>query len=113
MPDSPLLVLTNSPDADSAQQLANQIIDQSLAACVNILPPMQSIYSWKGVRQRATENQLLIKTTQKRYADLESFIMDNHPYELPEIIAMPLEAGLPAYLNWINSCCEEPDEINH
>lgn len=102
-----LLVLTTSPDRQTAEQLAGLLVDQSLAACVNILPPMQSIYRWKGKRQSGEECQLLIKTNRRQYKKLEACIGENHPYELPEIIAIPIEQGHPQYLQWIDECCEE------
>ena len=100
-----LLVLTTMPDQASAEQLANGLIDESLAACVNILPAMQSIYCWKGERQQGMEHQLVIKTHAERYADVEKFIKNAHPYELPEIIALPVQQGLEDYLGWVAENC--------
>ena len=96
-----LLVLTNLPDRAAAEQLAAALIDKGLAACVNVLAPCLSVYRWKGALQRDEEHPLLIKTTAERYAALEAAIRAGHPYELPEIIAVPIERGLPAYLDWI------------
>ena len=103
---SHLIVMTTMPDTPSAEQLADQLIAQSLAACVNILPAMQSIYRWQGKRQQGTEHQLIIKTSAHRYKDIEKFIKNIHPYELPEIIALPVQHGLPDYLNWVTENCE-------
>ena len=100
MPDT-LLVLTNLPDADSAKQVARQLVEQRLAACVNILAPCTSVYRWNAAIETAAEVPLLIKTTRARYAELEAALAEAHPYELPEIIAVPLEAGLPGYLAWV------------
>jgi periplasmic divalent cation tolerance protein len=97
----PLLVLTNVPDAALARALAQQLVEQRLAACVNILPAVQSIYQWQGAVEQADEITLLIKTEQARYAQLEAAIKAMHPYHVPEIIALPIVAGLPAYLDWI------------
>ncbi len=97
----PLLVLTNVPDAGLARALAQQLVEQRLAACVNILPAVQSIYQWQGAVEQADEITLLIKTEQARYAQLEAAIKAMHPYHVPEIIALPIVAGLPAYLDWI------------
>lgn len=96
-----LLVLTNLPDAASAQLLAASLVEQRLAACVNILAPCRSVYHWQGKIESAEEVPLLIKTTAERYAALEQAILARHPYELPEIVAVPISNGLPAYLNWV------------
>lgn len=103
MADTPetLLVLTNLPDANSAHVLAEHLVDQRLAACVNILAPCTSVYRWQGAVESATEVPLLIKTTRAGYAALEAAIRSTHPYELPEIVAVPIERGLPAYLDWV------------
>jgi len=95
------LVITNLPDRDSAAKLAQVLVDQHLAACVNVLSPCRSFYRWKGKTEDAEEFPMLIKTTRERYAALETAIRAGHPYELPEIIAVPLIAGLPAYLEWV------------
>jgi len=96
-----LLVLTNLPDRAAAERLAALLIEQRLAACVNILAPCRSVYRWKGAVQRDEEHPMLIKTTAERYAALEKVLRAGHPYELPEIIAVPIERGLPAYLDWV------------
>ena len=96
-----LLVLTNLPDRAAAEQLAAGLVDKGLAACVNVLAPCLSVYRWKGALQRDEEHPMLIKTTAERYAALEAAIRAGHPYELPEIIAVPIERGLPAYLDWV------------
>ncbi|MBI1890718.1 MAG: divalent-cation tolerance protein CutA [Burkholderiales bacterium] len=96
-----LLVITNLPDMQSAQALARKLVEQKLTACVNCLPPIRSIYQWQGTVEEADEVTLLMKTTQLRYAELEKAIQSAHPYQVPEIIAIPVTAGLPAYLQWI------------
>ncbi len=98
---STLLVLTNLPDRAAAERLADSLVDKGLAACVNIFAPCLSVYRWKDAMQRDAEHPLLIKTTTERYAALETAIRAGHPYELPEIIAVPIERGLPAYLDWV------------
>lgn len=98
---STLLVLTSLPDADSAQTLANLLVEQGLAACVNILAPCRSVYRWQDKIEAASEVPLLIKTTTERYAALEAAILAHHPYELPEIVAVSVERGLPEYLAWV------------
>src|SRR5687767_3724679 len=98
-----LLVLTNLPDRASAERLADAVISQHLAACVNILAPCRSVYRWQGKVQHEEEHPVLIKTADDRYAALEAAIRAVHPYELPEIIAVPVERGLPAYLDWVTA----------
>lgn len=96
-----LLALTNLPDRAAAERLAEALVEQRLAACVNILAPCRSVYRWKGAVQRDEEHPVLIKTTEERYPALEAAIRAAHPYELPEIVAVPVERGLPAYLEWV------------
>jgi len=98
-----LLVVTTLPDRASAEKLATLLIERRLAACVSILAPCSSVYRWQGEIQHGAEHPLLIKTVQHRYAELEASIRANHPYELPEIIAVPIAHGLPAYLQWVES----------
>jgi periplasmic divalent cation tolerance protein len=96
-----IAVLTNLPDSDSAFNLARSLVAARLAACVNVLPQATSFYRWEGRDEQATEFPVLIKTTSERYAELEAAIRKNHPYDLPEIISWPIDAGLPAYLAWV------------
>jgi len=98
-----LLVLTNLPDAASARALAGALVEARLAACVNILGPCRSVYRWQGQIEDATEVPVLIKTTAERYAALETAIRRQHPYELPEIVAVPIKHGLPEYLAWVTT----------
>jgi periplasmic divalent cation tolerance protein len=98
-----LLVLTNLPDRAAAERLAGALVEQRVAACVNILAPCKSVYRWKDAVQHDDEHPVLIKTTAERYAALEAAIRAVHPYELPEIIAVPIERGLPAYLAWVDA----------
>jgi len=98
-----LLVITTCPDESAARLLAGNIVDQSVAACVNILPGVTSIYQWEGEKQEDSESILFIKTTKSRYAELEALITSTHPYELPEVIAVPINEALPDYLSWIKS----------
>ena len=98
---STLLVLTNLPDRAAAERIAALLVEQRLAACVNVLAPCRSVYRWKGAVQRDEEHPMLIKTTVERYPALEQALRAAHPYELPEIVALPVECGLPAYLDWV------------
>lgn len=97
-----LLVITNLPDALAAEKLARQIVEARVAACVNQLAPCTSTYRWQGQVETATEVPLLIKTTRDAYPRLEQMLRATHPYQLPEIIATPVTAGLPAYLDWVS-----------
>jgi periplasmic divalent cation tolerance protein len=96
-----LLAFTNLPDRGAAERLADALIEKRVAACVNILAPCRSVYRWKGAVQHDDEHPVLIKTTAEQYPALEAAIRAMHPYELPEIVAVPIERGLPAYLDWV------------
>ena len=100
-----LLLLTNLPDEASAALLAAHLVEHRLAACVNQLAPCRSVYRWQGQVEQANEIPLLIKTTRERYAAVEAAVLELHPYDLPELIAVPLELGLPAYLDWVRQEC--------
>lgn len=100
---SALIVITNAPDRDVALRLAHALIERKLAACVNILAECTSVYRWKGKMETAAEVPLLIKTRAALYEEVEAAIKSLHPYELPEIIAVPIEHGLPEYLEWVNA----------
>lgn len=102
-----LLVLCNCPDDGSADRLAEALIREQVAACVNIGPRVTSIYTWRGDIERAHEHTLLIKTTAEAYPALERLITKKHPYDVPEIIAFPVTHGLPEYLTWVNECLKE------
>jgi periplasmic divalent cation tolerance protein len=96
-----LTVLCTVPDSASAQKIAQILVQEGLAACVNLLPGITSVYRWQGEVQENPELLLLIKTTHKRYEALQARIKELHPYEVPEIIALKIEAGLKNYLDWI------------
>lgn len=98
-----LLCLCTTPDLATARAIADALVAERLAACVNLLPGMQSVYRWEGEVQRADEVQLLIKTTRTCLPALQARIVALHPYELPELIAVEAAGGLPAYLDWVAS----------
>lgn len=98
---SAILVLTNLPDRAAAEKLADALIEKRVAACINILAPCRSVYRWQGAVQHDEEHPVLIKSTQTAYPALEAQIRALHPYELPEIVAVPIVRGLPAYLDWV------------
>jgi periplasmic divalent cation tolerance protein len=101
-----IAVLTNLPDSESAFNLARNLVRLRVAACVNVLAPATSFYRWEGREEEAREVPVLIKSTTERYGDLERAIVAHHPYELPEIIALPIERGLENYLGWIGDECK-------
>ncbi len=100
-PEEYILVITTCPDAAVAENIARALLDQRLAACVNLLPGGVSMYHWEGAIERAEEIVLMIKTSRSRYALIEDSIRKLHPYELPEVISVPIEAGSEEYLGWI------------
>ena len=96
------ILMTTLPDATQANALARRLVSGKLAACVNILPKMTSIYAWQGKLEQSEEHLLLIKTEQHRVAALQNAIREAHPYELPEIVVVPIVSGYKPYLNWIS-----------
>ncbi|MGC1550240.1 MAG: divalent-cation tolerance protein CutA [Rhodanobacter sp.] len=103
MPDPILLCYCTCPDADSAQKLAETLVSEALAACVNRLPGVVSSYRWQGKLCTDSEELLLIKTTTGRFEALKSRLLELHPYELPELMAVPVERGHDAYLDWVRA----------
>lgn len=99
--DEVVLVITNLPDRAAAVKLAQALVDRRLAACVNVLAECTSVYRWKGAVESATEVPVLIKTRAARYAEVEAAIRSLHPYELPEIVAVPVRHGFDEYLQWV------------
>ncbi|MCB1065105.1 MAG: divalent-cation tolerance protein CutA [Verrucomicrobiae bacterium] len=100
--DQYLMVLCTFPNAAEARQIGTQLVDLQVAACVNLIPQIESIYRWKGEIKSETEVMVLIKTTQNNYRELEARIQELHPYDMPEVIAVPIEHGASAYLGWIS-----------
>lgn len=107
MPEDYLIVLTTMPDQEAADRLARTLVEKKLAACVNIQGRMTSIYPWEGKIEQGTEHQLVIKTTARRYSELETCIKNHHPYRLPEILALPVASGAADYLDWIEQCTND------
>ncbi|AGA32180.1 Periplasmic divalent cation tolerance protein cutA [Thioalkalivibrio nitratireducens DSM 14787] len=111
MPDSPttartdcLLVITTVDDRTLADDLAQELVEQRLAACVHILGAGRSVYRWQEEVEDAEEHTLLIKTSAPSYDSLQDWLAQRHPYETPELIALPITQGLPDYLDWIRQC---------
>ena len=105
MADEVLLVLSTFPDVATARRIGRQLVEEKCAACANILPPVESIYWWEKKVETANETLVLFKTSAVRYAALENALRQLHPYEVPEIIALPVERGLPDYLRWVSENC--------
>ena len=97
-----LIVLVTTPNEAEAESLAARIVEARLAACVQILPPMTSVYVWEGKLQKDAEHLLLIKTLPEKYDEVETFIIANHSYDVPEIVAIDAERVSGPYLAWLN-----------
>ncbi len=96
-----VLVLTTVPSADAGVALAESLLQARVAACVNVLPPMTSVYRWKGGLQHDAECQVIIKTVRPRLDAVRALVRATHPYELPEFVVVPVETGDAAYLAWV------------
>jgi len=96
-----MLVLTTLPNSDAAADLAKKVVGEKLAACANVMPAVRSIYRWQGALQDENEVLVLLKTRQARFDKLKARILELHPYDVPEVIAVPVEQGHGAYLDWI------------
>lgn len=99
--DEVIMVLTNLPDRASAERIAQTLIAEHLAACVNIMAECSSVYRWQGKIETANEVPVFIKTTRGAYPRVAETVLAHHPYELPEVIAVTIDSGLPAYLDWV------------
>lgn len=98
------ITLCTCPDQKTARHISEHLIKNKSAACVNIVPGIISVYQWQGQIESTQEYLLIIKSTAEKYQAIELTIKTHHPYELPEIIAVPIERGLPEYLQWIDIC---------
>lgn len=98
-----LVVLTTVAERADAERLARLLVEKRLAACVQILPPLTSVYRWQGAIEQAEEHLILIKTTRAAYETMAAALMANHPYETPELIALPVVAGAETYLAWLRA----------
>lgn len=96
-----ILVLTMLPNADAAVEIAKTIVKEKLAACVNILPAARSIYRWKGQIEDTSEVLMLLKTRHEHYDRVQARLLELHPYEVPEVLAIPVEQGYYPYLEWL------------
>lgn len=96
-----LMVYCTCPDRDTASRLARELVAEKAAACCNVVEGLTSVYRWQGKVEEDPEVLLIAKTTRERFPALERSLQDNHPYELPEILAVPVTAGLAGYLEWV------------
>jgi len=97
----PLVVLVTAPSEAMALELGQRLVDDRLAACVSVVPGVTSIFMWEGKREEASEALLVIKTRAERYPALQQRVLELHPYSVPEVLALAVEAGAPAYLRWV------------
>jgi periplasmic divalent cation tolerance protein len=109
--DDPVLVYSTFPTREKAEIAATAVVDTRLAACVNLVPGVSSIYRWQGTIQRVDEVLLIAKTRASRAAALVEGLRVAHPFEVPDIVVLPIVAGDPAYLAWIAKETEEPIEV--
>ncbi len=105
MSEKILLALSTFPDAEAARRISNQLVAEKLAACANILPAVESIYRWKGNVENANETLVLFKLREDRRPAFQEKLRSLHPYEVPEIIFVPVSSGLPEYLRWVADNC--------
>ena len=96
----------NFPNRESARHIGTALIEKQLAACVNIIPEVESIYQWEGEVKTENEVMAIAKTTASRYKQLEAYVLENHPYDVPEVIGLPLSQGSESYLNWVQDQME-------
>src|SRR5437879_4503768 len=105
MAESILLALSTFPDRETAQRISTQLVTEKFAACANILPEAESIYRWKGKLETATEMLVLFKVSEDRQSTFQEKLSALHPYEVPEIVFLPVAGGLPEYLRWVVDSC--------
>jgi periplasmic divalent cation tolerance protein len=100
-----LLALSTFPDAETARKISNQLVTEKFAACANILPAVESIYRWKEKIESGNETLVLFKLSENRQSAFQEKLRSLHPYEVPEIIVVPISSGLPEYLHWVTENC--------
>ncbi|MFL6543669.1 MAG: divalent-cation tolerance protein CutA [Verrucomicrobia bacterium] len=105
MPEKILLALSTFPDAETARRISNELVAQKFVACANILPSVESIYTWKGKIEKADETLVFFKLSEDRQTAFQEKLRSLHPYDVPEIIFVPISSGLPDYLRWVADNC--------
>ena len=106
MAEKILLAISTFPDRETAQRISNQLVTEKLAACANILPGVESIYRWKEKIETGSETLVLFKLSEDRQPAFQEKLRSLHPYEVPEIIFIPITGGLPDYLRWVTESCD-------
>jgi periplasmic divalent cation tolerance protein len=105
MAEEVLLAISTFPDPELARTVSRQLVEQKLAACASIGSSVQSIYHWQGNIEEGSETLVFFKTTRDRFGEFSRALQSLHPYEVPEIVAVRIEEGLPAYLEWVENSC--------
>jgi periplasmic divalent cation tolerance protein len=105
MTEKILLALSTFPDAETARRISNELVAQKFVACANILPSVESIYTWKGKIEKADETLVFFKLSEVRHAAFQEKLRSLHPYDVPEIVFVPISSGLPDYLHWVAENC--------
>ena len=105
MPEKILLALSTFPDSEIARRISNQLVTERFAACANILPAVESIYRWKNKIESGNEILVFFKITEKRQTAFQDKLRSLHPYDVPEIVFVPVAGGLPEYLRWVSDNC--------
>ena len=105
MAEKILLALSTFPDAETARQISNQLVTERFAACANMLPSVESIYRWKEQIESGSETFVLFKVSENRQSAFQDKLRSLHPYDVPEIIFVPVAGGLPEYLQWVSENC--------
>src|SRR5439155_21320275 len=105
MPEKILLALSTFPDAETARRISNELVAHKFVACANILPSVESIYTWKGKIEKADETLVFFKLSEDRQTAFQEKLRSLHPYDVPEIIFVPISSGLPDYLRWVADNC--------
>jgi periplasmic divalent cation tolerance protein len=105
MAEKILLALSTFPDVETARRISNQLVSERLAACANVLPAIESIYRWKGEIESASETLVFFKVSEDRQTAFQEKLRSLHPYDVPEIIFLPVAAGLDEYLRWVGENC--------
>jgi periplasmic divalent cation tolerance protein len=100
--DRAIVVLVTAPFEEQAMDLGRRLVDERLAACVTVVPSVTSIFTWQGKREEAAESLLMIKTRRDAYQTLQQRVLELHPYSVPEVLAVSVDAGAPAYLQWVH-----------
>ncbi|XP_053698114.1 protein CutA homolog isoform X2 [Sabethes cyaneus] len=101
------IAYVTTPNENSAKELARKIVEQKLAACVNVIPGLTSVYEWEGKINEDSETLLMIKTRTSRVDELSKFVRENHPYSVAEVISVPIENGNPPYMDWLSRTVRE------